>query len=133
PLRIGIVSTGLIVSGDDDGEIRHLINKKFAVVILDEAHKARADRSGKDGTRVGEKRLLAFMEKIAANAQSVLIGTATPIQLRAEELHDLVAMLAKGASHVLGIEGSRGWASDVCMGYLTGEIPLPVNPTDQWA
>ncbi|WP_292625507.1 helicase-related protein [Mesorhizobium sp.] len=133
PMRIGIVSTGLIVSGDEDGEIRHLINKKFAVVILDEAHKARADRSGKDGTRVGEKRLLAFMEKIAANAQSVLIGTATPIQLRAEELHDLVAMLAKGANHVLGIEGGRGWASDACMGYLTGEIPWPMNPTDQWA
>ncbi|TIO38010.1 MAG: DEAD/DEAH box helicase, partial [Mesorhizobium sp.] len=40
PMRIGIVSTGLIVSGDEDSEIRHLINKKFAVVILDEAHKA---------------------------------------------------------------------------------------------
>jgi superfamily II DNA or RNA helicase len=133
PMRIGIVSTGLIVSGDDDGELKHLRDRRFGVVILDEAHKARADRSGKDGTRVGTKRLLDFMERVAANSENVIIGTATPIQLRAAELHDLVTMLAKGAPHVLGREGSRAWGSDASIEYLTGERPWPEDPTDQWA
>ena len=133
PWRIGIVSTGLIVSGDEDGEIKHLKSKRFGVVILDEAHKARADRTGKDGARIGARRLLAFMEHLAANCDSLIIGTATPIQLRATELHDLVAMLAKGTIHVLGKEGTRSWISDTSMGYLTGETPWPDDPTDQWA
>lgn len=132
PMRIGIVSTGLIVSGDEEGEIRHLRECRFGVVILDEAHKARADRGGKDDARVGAKRLLDFMERLASNSENVIIGTATPIQLKAVELHDLVAMLAKGTTHVLGKEGSRAWASDASIGYLTGEKPWPEDPTDQW-
>ena len=44
PWRIGIVSTGLIVKGDDEGERGALAKKSFGVVILDEAHKARASR-----------------------------------------------------------------------------------------
>lgn len=132
PLRIGIVSAGLIVSGDEDGEIKHLKGQRFGVVILDEAHKARADRGGKDGARIGAKRLLDFMERVAANSDSVIIGTATPIQLKAVELHDLIAMLAKGTTHVLGKEGSRAWASDTTIEYLTGERPWPTDPTDQW-
>lgn len=132
PMRVGIVSTGVIVSGKDEAEAAHLLAKRFAVVVLDEAHKARADRTGKNGTRAGAKRLLAFMEKIAAQADSVIIGTATPIQLRAVELHDLIAMLAKGATHVFGREGNRPWAHDGAMEYLTGDCPWPTDPTDQW-
>lgn len=133
PMRIGIISTGLIVNGSEDGELKHLRDQAFGVVVLDEAHKARAERTGEEGERTGTKRLLEFMERIAANAQSVIIGTATPIQLRATELHDLVAMLAKGTTHVLGREGSREWASDTSMRYLTGEKAWPTDSTDQWS
>lgn len=133
PMRIGIVSTGLVVSGDEDAELRHLRDKRFGVVLLDEAHKARADRPGKDGKRTEPKRLLEFMERLAANADHVIIGTATPIQLRAAELHDLIAMLAKGARHVLGKEGSRSWISDDAIEYLMGTRPWPKDPTEQWA
>lgn len=52
--------------------------------------------------------------------------------LRAVELHDLIALLAKGTTHVLGKEGSRSWASDTAMGYLTGETPWPEDPTERW-
>ncbi len=133
PMRIGIVSTGVVVSGRDDAEAAHLLSKRFAVVILDEAHKARADRTGKTGARAGAKRLLAFMERLAAQADSVIIGTATPIQLRAVELHDLVTLLSKGTTHVFGREGSRPWVSDTAMEYLTGDRPWPTDPTDQWS
>jgi SNF2 family DNA or RNA helicase len=40
PWRIGIVSTGLIVNGDDKGERGALAKKSYGVVILDEAHKS---------------------------------------------------------------------------------------------
>lgn len=133
PMRIGIVSTGLIVSGREDGELKHLRDQAFGVVVLDEAHKARAERSGEDGERTGAKRLLEFMECIAEKANSLIIGTATPIQLRATELHDLIAMLAKGTTHVLGRPGSREWASDASMAYLIDERSWPSDPTDQWA
>jgi hypothetical protein len=133
PLRIGIVSTGLIVNGDDDGERGFLLKQRFGVVILDEAHKARAERTGPDGDRTGENRLMAFIEKLAATAETVIIGTATPIQLRAEELWDLVNMLGQGAPQVLGEPGSRSWGSDTSIRYLTGDTPLPTDPTDRWA
>jgi hypothetical protein len=48
PWRIGIMSTGLIVNGDDAGERGALARKSFGVLILDEAHKARASR-GQNG------------------------------------------------------------------------------------
>ena len=53
PWRVGIVSTGLIVNGDDEGERGALARKTFGVVILDEAHKARSSRgqSGREAAR----------------------------------------------------------------------------------
>ncbi len=133
PLRIGIVSTGLIINGDDEGERGILLKQRFGVVILDEAHKARAERKGPDGDRSGENRLMEFMEKLAATAESVIIGTATPIQLRSEELWDLVNMLGQGAPQVLGEPGSRSWGADTSIRYLTGDTPFPTDPTDEWA
>ncbi len=55
PWRIGIVSTGLIVNGDDEGERGALAKKSFGVVILDEAHKARA-LAGATGWRERRRR-----------------------------------------------------------------------------
>src|ERR1700686_3720230 len=44
PWRIGIMSTGLIINGDNAADRGALAKKSFGVVILDEAHKARASR-----------------------------------------------------------------------------------------
>jgi hypothetical protein len=73
------------------------------------------------------------MEKLAERSENLIIGTATPIQLRVAELHDLIALLAKGAVHVLGKEGNRAWATDASIEYLTGDKPWPTDPVDQWA
>ena len=61
PWRVGIVSTGLIVNGDDEGERGALAKKTFGVVILDEAHKARSSRgqSGREAARPNN--LLEFL------------------------------------------------------------------------
>jgi SNF2 family DNA or RNA helicase len=102
PWRIGIVSTGLIVNGDDEGERGALAKKSFGVVILDEAHKARASRETRRGqTTATRNNLLDFLHKVARNATNVILGTATPIQLDAIELWDIIAALGQGAPHVL--------------------------------
>jgi hypothetical protein len=94
PLRIGIVSTGLIVQPSQDKE--HLSGLNFELVILDEAHKARS-RQG-FGQNSGEpNELLAFMNAVADRADHVLLGTATPIQTKAEGLWDLVRALHRGS------------------------------------
>jgi hypothetical protein len=54
PWRIGIVSTGLIVNGDDSGERGTLAKKSFGVIILDEAHKARAGAGEARRSDLGE-------------------------------------------------------------------------------
>ncbi|MFZ1539642.1 MAG: helicase, partial [Chromatiaceae bacterium] len=77
PLRIGIVSTGLLVQSSQEKLV--LLGMGYALVILDEAQKARS-RQG-HGPDAGEPNgLLAFMLAIADRSDHLLLGTATPIQ-----------------------------------------------------
>ena len=100
PLRIGIVSTGLMMR--DSLEKQQLLGLRFGVVILDEAHKART-RQGFGGDAGTPNALLAFMREIAARADHLLLGTATPIQTRPEDLWDLMSILHQGKGRfVLG-------------------------------
>ncbi len=135
PWRIGIVSTGLIVNGNDEAERGLLVKKRFGVVILDEAHKARANRQTREGRITATpNNLMEFMFRVARTADNVIFGTATPIQLDAVEVWDLLAALAQGAPHVLGSPTHAGeWLGDECMRYLTGERSWPVNETTRWA
>ena len=100
PLRIGIVSTGLMMR--DSLERQYLLGMRFGVVILDEAHKARTRQGfGKEAGTPNE--LLVFMREIAARADHVLLGTATPIQTNPSDLWDLLGILHQGAGRfVLG-------------------------------
>ncbi len=102
PLRIGIVSTGLMVQPSKEKEL--LTGLTFDLVILDEAHKARSRQGyGQDAGEPNE--LLAFMLAVANRADHVLLGTATPIQTQAEDLWDLIRVLHRGSSgFVLGNE-----------------------------
>jgi hypothetical protein len=111
PLRLRpdrIMSTGLIVMGDDEGERGALAKKSFGVVILDEAHKARASRGlqGRDPPKPNN--LLVFLRAVARNAQNVILGSATPIQLNAVELWDLLSALNQSAPQVLGTHMDGG-------------------------
>ncbi|MFQ3664496.1 MAG: helicase-related protein [Sphingomonadaceae bacterium] len=131
PFRFGILSTGLIVNGDDEGERGMLRRRRFGVVVLDEAHKARARRA-RDGSREGANNLMAFMEATAKESGSILLGTATPIQLDPVELWDLVFMMHQGAPHVLG-QGVTDWRRQGSMGYVTGRQPWPREPDTRWS
>jgi hypothetical protein len=102
PLRIGIVSTGLMVQPSKEKD--YLTGLTFALVILDEAHKARSRQGyGQDAGEPNE--LLAFMRAVANRAEHVLLGTATPVQTDPADLWDLVRLLNRGTSgFVLGNE-----------------------------
>ena len=100
PLRIGIISTGLMVR--DSEEKQHLLSLRFGLVILDESHKARSQQGL--GRNAGDpNNLLQFMIDIAARSRHVLLGTATPIQTRPEDLWDQLSILHQGdGNFVLG-------------------------------
>jgi len=119
PLRIGIVSTGLMMR--DSNEKQHLLDLSYALVILDEAHKARS-RQG-FGRNAGEpNELLSFITAIAACADHVLLGTATPIQTTPEDLWDLVRVLHQGKGNfVLGNDYARWHKPDEVLPILSGE------------
>ncbi|MBV8522408.1 MAG: DEAD/DEAH box helicase family protein, partial [Acetobacteraceae bacterium] len=106
PYKVAIVSTGLIIQNSEEAAC--LLEKRarpgeaaYGVVVLDEAHKARASAKPGQDTRE-ENKLLAFMQAIGEKARHVLLGTATPVQTDPLELWDLLRVLASGADHVLG-------------------------------
>jgi len=130
PLRIGIVSTGLMLR--DSLEKQHLLGLRYALIILDEAHKARSRQGfGKDAGSPNE--LLAFMREIAACAEHVLLGTATPIQTRQEDLWDLVGILHQGSGNfVLGHDLAQWHKPAEILPILAGEQRI-TSPEHAWA
>ena len=122
PLRIGIVSTGLMMR--DSLEKQHLLGMRFGVVILDEAHKARTRQGfGKEAGTPNE--LLAFMREIAARADHVLLGTATPIQTDPADLWDLLGILHQGPGRfVLGHDLAPWHRPDEVLEILAGRVEV---------
>jgi SNF2 family DNA or RNA helicase len=122
PLRIGIVSTGLMMR--DSLEKQHLLGLRFGVVILDEAHKARTRQGyGVDAGTPNE--LLAFMRAIAARADHVLLGTATPIQTNPADLWGLLGILHQGAGRfVLGNDLAPWHRPDEVLDILSGRVVM---------
>lgn len=99
PAQIAIVSTGLMFH--ESKESAYLLERKYGMVVLDEAHRARR-RGGLGPQRNEPNNLLAFMRKIAPRTRHLLLGTATPIQTEVAELWDLLGILSEGAEFVLG-------------------------------
>ena len=133
PWRMGIMSTGLIVNGDDNAERGALAKKSFGVVILDEAHKARNSRGQNGREAATPNNLLRFLRGLARNATSVILGTATPIQLDVVELWDLIAALGEGAPQVLGtVRDGSEWMREDSIRFLSGQRAWPITEMGQW-
>jgi SNF2 family DNA or RNA helicase len=129
PLRIGIVSTGLMMR--DSLEKQYLLGLRYGLIILDEAHKARSRQGfGRDAGTPNE--LLAFMREVAARADHVLLGTATPIQTRSEDLWDLMGILHQGRGHfVLGNDFAKWHRPREVLPILSGEERV-TEPAFAW-
>ena len=108
PRRIGIVSYGQIIHGYNNDRSRIpelLLSKRYDCIIVDEVHKARRSNLGKthENEKAAPNKLLAFLLELSANTKSILLATATPVQMHSIEAFDLLSILASGKNQsVLG-------------------------------
>ena len=128
PRRIGIISTGIMMR--DGKEKKNFLDLRFALVILDEAYKARSQQ-GFSSDAGSPNELLAFATAIAVRSDHVFLGTATPIQTRPEDLWDLMRILQRGKGRfVFGCEYSRWNRPDDILPLISGETD--VDPDSGW-
>ena len=106
PRKIGIISQGLITSGSPVTE--YLLQKEYECVIVDESHRSRRKNlgEGKENRAPDMNNLYAFLVEISRKSHSMLLATATPIQLYPIELWDLMNILAQKNDSVLGSQSS---------------------------
>ncbi len=132
PRRIGIVSTGLITNRTEAAD--WLAGMRFECVILDEAHRARRRNFGPDpaSRQADPNNLLEFVRRVSPRTRSLLLATATPVQLHAVEAFDLLAALARGSDAVLGGPGSRWRNAKASLDLVLGNTPPPTDIYEQW-
>ena len=103
--------TGLITAKSE--QVQHLLNLEYECVIVDEAHRARRRNlgPGKDNEKPNPNNLLKFLMEISKRTKSMLLATATPVQMYPIEAWDLLHVLAQGCDSVLGNQFSM-WRKD---------------------
>ena len=132
PRRVGIVSTGL-VTGNAEAAAR-LAEMRFECVILDEAHRARRrNLSGRGAFGAAQpNNLLKFLREVSPRTKSLLLATATPVQLHPVEAYDLLDALARGSHAVLGSPGSRWRNAGASLDLLLGNASPPADFHERW-
>ena len=93
PRRIGILSQGLITSGSEITE--HLKSLTYECIILDEAHRARRKKINDQSMyeKADPNNLMQFMKEMSPRTKSMLLATATPVQIHLIEAWDLLKIL----------------------------------------
>lgn len=132
PRRIGIVSQGLITSKSETA--KYLQQMEYECVIADEAHRARRSNLGPDKESEPAKpnNLMAFLHRIANNTKSLLLATATPVQMYPVEAWDLLSILAVNNQSVLGNEWSYWRSADKALKMSIGQSDLPAEEDERW-
>lgn len=140
PRRIGLVSQGLVVRGMREA-LEQLLNKVYTCVIVDEAHRARRKGvprvdAGPEELDVGGEpnKLMAFLRQIGQKTKSMLLATATPVQLHPIEAWDLLHVLSHGNDGVLGgkTHSSPWYQPSRCLEIATGQRQVPLDTFDGW-
>jgi len=135
PRRIGLVSQGLVVRGLSEA-VNQLLSRRYTCVIVDEAHRARRRNVPKvdaNADEVNERadpnKLMAFLREIGPNTKSMLLATATPVQLHPVEAWDLLHILSHGNAGVLGggTLTSPWFRPSVCLALATGDTMVPTS------
>ncbi len=133
PRRIGLVSQGLVVRGLAEA-VNQLLSRRYTCVIVDEAHRARRRKVPKvdaNADEVNERadpnKLMAFLRALGPKTKSMLLATATPVQLHPVEAWDLLHILAQGNDGVLGgwTHSSPWFQASRCLDIATGDATVP--------
>jgi hypothetical protein len=110
---------------------------RFECIIVDEAHRARRRNlgAGREDEPADPNRLLSFLLGAAPRARSVLLATATPVQLHPIEAWDLLSILSAGEHNkqVLGNAWSH-WRLTPGLGcrISVGAGELPAGDFERW-
>lgn len=140
PRRIGLVSQGLVVRGQSE-VVQQLLARRYTCVIVDEAHRARRRNvpkvdAGPDEVdeRPEPNKLMAFLKEIGPRTKSMLVATATPVQLHPVEAWDLLDILSQGNDGVLGgwTRTSRWFRASHCLAVANGDISVPTEVVAGW-
>lgn len=139
PRRIGLVSQGLVVRGRA-ATVDQLLSRRYTCVIVDEAHRARRRSVPKvdaEADEIDEKaepnKVMAFLQKIGFKTKSMLLATATPVQLHPVEAWDLLRILSCGNRGVLGgwTETSPWFQPSRCLAIATGSEKVPTEDVNE--
>jgi len=140
PRRIGLVSQGLVVRGLPEA-LQQLLSRRYTCVIVDESHRARRRKVPKvDATpdevdeRAEPNKLMVFLKEIGPRTKSMLLATATPVQLHPVEAWDLLDILSQGNDGVLGgwTRTSPWFRASHCLAIANGETTVPTEPVAGW-
>lgn len=141
PRRIGLVSQGLVVRGLSEA-VNQLLSRRYTCVIVDESHRARRRKVPKvdaGADEIDEKaepnKLMAFLRQIGSRTKSMLLATATPVQLHPVEAWDLLHILSHGNEGVLGgwTQTSPWFRPSHCLEVAMGDTAIPTNDVrDGW-
>ena len=104
---MGIISQGLITANSEC--VQYLLSTEYECVITDECHRARRKNlgEGKENDNPVPNNLMKFLLQISMNTKSMLLATATPVQLYPIECWDLLNILSQKNDSVLGNRFSR--------------------------
>jgi hypothetical protein len=132
PRRVGIISQGLITSGSEIAE--YLKAMHFECVIVDEAHRARRRKVTLQSIyeKADPNNLMRFLWEIGHHTKSLLLATATPVQLHPIEAWDLLRILAVGNDGVLGTDWSEWRKPERAIPVVMGEADIPNSLGEAW-
>ncbi len=139
PRKIAIVPTSVVLSAKRsvlNGKLtEELLKKRFSCVLWDEAHKIRREnvREPKVWQAPQMNLLYQWGMQLAAHTKTMILATATPVQLHPIELWDLLNVLGVNNDQVLGTPLSR-WR-DVTQPFifdiLSGQVTVE-NAYEKW-
>ena len=140
PRRVGLISQGLVVRGQPEA-LQQLSSRHYTCVIVDEAHRARRRKvpkvdAGPDEVdeRAEPNKLMDFLRMIGPRTKSMLLATATPVQLHPVEAWDLLHVLSHGNDGVLGgwTRTSPWFKASHCLAVANGEASVPTEARAGW-
>lgn len=133
PRRVGIISQGLVARRTEAAD--YLKQQTYECIIVDECHRARRRNPSKDPDKnhADANYLLKFLNEITFKTKSMLLATATPVQVNTIEAFDLLNVLALPNEKVLGDKYSK-WRSvpQTMLDMVCGDKDVPNQESTMW-